>query len=691
VLTQAGLVAHAVACLAFAGLALRSVRRGAGADAPGRWLIAAAAITALWAFVFVVAVTRGGLASALLAPAETLRSAAWIAFLAALLAPSWAARARADSSRTLALMLGGVVAVQLGLDVAAGIGMVLVDATGFGAILFVGTRMTLAIGGLVLVHNLYVNTADSSRWSVRLLCIALGGLFGYDLNLYTLAVLTGPIPNDLFNIRGLADTLVVPLIALSAQRTEQYRIRLSRLVVFQSFSLVGIGGYLVLMSVLGYGLRAVGGAWGRLLQIGFIFAGVILLAVVVLSGRFRAWARVQVNKNFFASKYDYRQEQLRFIATLSDAGESTLPERVVRAVCQLVDSPAGSLFTREEGSEFAVAARWNPLVLDFEIAADSPLARYLGGEGRIVNLDDLRAGEGHGDLALPAWAADCRLWLVVPLIHLDRLIGFIVMERSLATRTLNWEDYDLLRTAGRQAASYIAESAGQRALSEARKFDEFNRRFAFILHDIKNIVSQLSLVARNASKHGSNPEFQADMAATLNNSVTRMNDLLARLGARGGERHERAERVDLARLLGDVGARMRRAHDALSVSACGGPVWVEADGGRLEVALEHLTQNAIDASGPSDPIELALALDEGMARVEIRDHGHGMTPAFVRDGLFQPFHSTKPDGFGVGAYEAREIVRAARGRLGVASRPGEGSVFTILMPLADDASHRGHA
>lgn len=690
-LTQAGLVAHAVACLCFTGLALRSARRGAAADAAGRWLIAAAAITALWAFIFVVAVTRGGPAIGLLAPAETLRTAAWIAFLAALLAPSWAVRARADSSRTLALVLGGIVAVQLVLDGVAGLGVSPPAAASVIALAFVATRMTLAIGGLVLVHNLYINTADSSRWSVRLLCIALGGLFGYDLNLYTLALLTGPIPNDLFNIRGLADTLIVPLIALSAQRTEQYRIRLSRQVVFQSFSLVGIGGYLVLMSVLGYGLRAVGGDWGRLLQIGFIFAGVILLAVVVLSGRFRAWARVQVNKNFFASKYDYRQEQLRFIATLSDAGESTLPERVVRAVCQLVDSPAGSLFTREEGSEFAVAARWNPLVLDFEIAADSPLARYLGGEGRIVNLDDLRAGQGHGDLALPVWAADRRLWLVVPLIHLDRLIGFIVMERSLATRTLNWEDYDLLRTAGRQAASYIAESAGQRALSEARKFDEFNRRFAFILHDIKNIVSQLSLVARNASRHGSNPEFQADMAATLNNSVARMNDLLARLGARGGERHERAERVDLVRLLGDVAARMRRAHDAFSVSACGGPVWVEADGGRLEVALEHLTQNAIDASEPSDPIELALALNEGMARVEIRDHGHGMTPAFVRDGLFQPFHSTKPDGFGVGAYEAREIVRAARGRLGVASRPGEGSVFTILLPLADDAPHRGHA
>ena len=181
------------------------------------------------------------------------------------------------------------------------------------------------------------------------------------------------------------------------------------------------------------------------------------------------------------------------------------------------------------------------------------------------------------------------------------------------------------------------------------------------------------------------------MAATLKNSVSRMNDLLARLGARGGDRPERAERVDMARLVETVGQRMRRAHGPLTVRACEGPLWVEADAGRIEAALEHLTQNAIDASAPTDPIEIALHREEDTAQVVIRDHGQGMSAAFVRDGLFQPFHSTKADGFGVGAYEAREIVRAARGRLSVASRPDEGSTFTITLPLADDTPHRGHA
>src|SRR3546814_20309556 len=64
----------------------------------------------------------------------------------------------------------------------------------------------------------------------------------------------------------------------------------------------------------------------------------------------------------------------------------------------------------------------------------------------------------------------------------------------------------------------------QGALADARRFDEFNRRFAFILHDIKNLVSQLSLVARNAERHADNPDFRADLIATLQESAGRMNE-----------------------------------------------------------------------------------------------------------------------------------------------------------------------
>jgi signal transduction histidine kinase len=96
--------------------------------------------------------------------------------------------------------------------------------------------------------------------------------------------------------------------------------------------------------------------------------------------------------------------------------------------------------------------------------------------------------------------------------------------------------------------------------------------------------------------------------------------------------------------------------------------------------VTHLVQNAIDASAPEAPVRLTLAQTATEVRIEVADSGHGMSTAFIRDELFKPFRSTKSGGFGIGAFEAREIARAHGGRLDVDSRPGEGSRFTVTLP-----------
>jgi putative PEP-CTERM system histidine kinase len=685
-----GLVSHLIACLGFGGLAVAlAVRRER--SAAGLWLVAACLMTALWAGLVALAVRYDGGYLALVSPAETLRTAAWIVFLVSLLAKSWRLDGETSSSFIIAVALGFVVAAQLAIDF-----IVASPLPPAFAYLFLMARLTTAIGGLVLVHNLYINTAPSNRWSIRLLCIGLAFLFGYDLNMYTLNFLSGELSADLFAVRGAADALVVPLIALSAWRNRRWQLQVSRQVVFHTLSLVGIGGYLIAMAIAAWVLRLVGGDWGKLLQISFLAATIILAAVVLFSGTFRASARVWINKHFFAYKYDYRQEWLRFIATVSRSGPGYggLSERVVQAVCNILDSPGGALYVPGDDGAYELAARWNyrNLVVG-RVEPDAGFLRYLGDRGRIVDLDEMRSGEGdYGDAAAPGFlAADEAAWLVVPLIHLDHLAGFIVLEHSLAPRDLNWEDFDLLRTVGRQAASYIAEAASQSALAEAQKFDEFNRRFAFIMHDIKNLVSQLSLVARNAERHADNPEFRADMVATLQSSVGKMNDLLARLAQHNSGKSDETAVVDLKRLLAQVVEAKRQAHGPLSLVAGKRELTVAGDAVRLEQVFAHLLQNAIDASEPDAPISVTMRREGGMARVDIADRGTGMSAAFVRNELFTPFRSTKAQGFGIGAYEAREIVRSLGGRLDVVSREGEGTVFGVWLPLAAEARERKRA
>ena len=632
-LTDVGFLSHLIAALGFAALAISVIAQRVP-NSGNIWLVIAALTTAAWAGDFVLATRFGGVYVALLSPAETLRTAAWIGFLVALLRTSWALDARLSSSFVIASAIGFVTAMQLGLDlvdfVHAGASL---HARPLVAALFVVGRLTVAISGLVLIHNLYVNAEPGSRTGIRLLCIGLAGFFGYDLNLYTIEFLLGAESADLFNIRGAVDVLTVPLLLLSARQAWVARVQVSRQVVFNTVSMSIIGGYLIAMALLAYGLRLVGGDWGRLLQITFLFATALLGLLVAALPRFRAVLRLQIAKNFFAYRYDYRTEWLRFIKTVSeiDAVSGGLPERVVEAVACVVDSPGGALFAPGDDGGFDVLAKWNwRNFAGSAVAADGDLAAFLGSRQRIVDLDELRGGTGDYDgLAVPAWAiGDRGAWLIVPLLHLDSLRGFIVIERTLARRTLNWEDFELLRTLGRQAASYIAEASVQAELDEAGKFDEFNRRFAFIMHDIKNLVSQLSLVARNAERHADNPAFRADMVATLQGSVGKMNDLLARLAQRTTGRPEHGEAVDLALLLAELVSVKSRQHAALTLTADGDRHFVTGDPARFEALFGHLIQNAIDASAADAPIVVDLRHEVATAVVAVADHGSGMSPAF---------------------------------------------------------------
>jgi len=276
---------------------------------------------------------------------------------------------------------------------------------------------------------------------------------------------------------------------------------------------------------------------------------------------------------------------------------------------------------------------------------------------------------------------DERAWAGIPLVHHDRLIGVVLLAAPDYRRPLDWEDFDLLRSAGRHAASSLAEAHVQQALSNAQRFEEFNRRFAFILHDVKNLVSQLSLLSRNAERHADNPEFRSDMVATLKSSVGKMNELLTRLSPRSASRVQKVEPQPLRPILTAAIAAKRGDHDIQLLGDAG--VWAMADGPALEQAVGHLLQNAVEACSATLPVTVRVGSHEDTVSIAISDKGVGMDSDFVRNRLFQPFSSSKPGGFGIGAFEARSLIGAMGGRLGVDSRPGHGTTFTILLPAAE--------
>jgi len=672
-----GLWSHGTAAILFALLALWQMGRSRG-GIQRRLLALAFGLTALWAAV----VAWGGGEALAARFAECGRNIAWLAVMLALLTRGGEGDTRRPATLALYAVLMVVIVAQAAVDVLPD-SVAQAQGNMLAALML---RMTVAIGALVLVHNLYTAAAPDARWGIRLPMLCLAMMWAYDLNLFTVAYLSRAWPADLVAVRGVVMTLLVPLFAVASWRNAKWKMRVSRAVAFQSLSLVAIGGYLIFMVIAAQAVQLIGGTHFRLAQI-TVVAGLSAAAIALMpSTRLRAWLRVKVAKHFFQHRYDYRVEWMRFTETLGVPGEGAAPldVRVVQAIADITESPGGLLLLPAEGGGLSAGARWNWVTLEAPAAAaTAEFARHCEETGRIIELDASRRDATAEDAAfVPAWLlAEPRAWVAVPLVHIHRLVGVVVLERPPVDRVLDWEDFDLLRVAGRQVGSYLAEARGQEALSDARRFDEFNRRFAFVVHDIKNLVSQLSLVARNAERHAENPDFRADMVATLQDSVSKMNELLARLSQHNKSKAEEPRPARL-RAIADAVAATRRASHPVQVHGRSDIV-ARADPARLVQALGHLVQNAIDASPAGSPVWLRVNRTGLEASIEVLDHGAGMSAEFVRTRLFKPFASTKEGGFGVGAFEARSLVAAMGGRLEVESREGEGTRFAIILPLAD--------
>ena len=672
---------HLLAAALYGALAVFQLRRWNG-DPLNRPLITAFAVVSVWA-IFLALLDRYDMVTRF---AESGRNLAFLAFMYGIVLSG----GEAAGQRAVRSVYAAVAAV-IGLQIVVGgvmpefRGNPVVFETLVSTAQMIG--LTIAAGSLILVHNLYGQAAPGSREALKFPMLGLAAMWAYDLHFYTVAYFARGGADELFAMRGVVLAMLVPLFALGLRGAASWKVQISRAATFQSLSVIAILAYLIVMMSASRMMEIAGADWGSIAQLGLL-AGMTGAALAVLpSSRARAWLRVVVAKHIFEHRYDYRREWLRFTDTVGREGEdsASLEERVVKALADIGGSPGGVLLLADAHYRFVTGARWHfDAPLPPTGTGAEALARFVEARAWVLEFDKIRGGRltrRNGGIDIPNWLAGLdRAWAGVPLIHNGRLVGLVVLDHPPYRRPLDWEDYDLFRAAGIQAASYIAEARSQQALADARRFDEFNRRFAFILHDVKNLVSQLTLVARNAERHADNPEFRADMIATLQSSVKKLNDLLVRLSPGAPREAEPSRPFEVGDVVAAVAAAKARAHP---VSArCEPRLVASGDPAALEQALTHLVQNAIDASPAGEPVELRVYESGGDVAIEVADRGAGMSDEFVRTRLFQPFASTKQSGFGIGAYEARSLVAAMGGRLEVESAVGDGTRFTLFLPGA---------
>ena len=657
-------------------------------ELPRLVLLGALAVSALWAWLLVASLlVDQSLVLRIAYAADTLRYGAWLWFLLVLLKR----RQQAGGESVLPGLSAGALLVMLAAVAFQGMFLM-----GWGSPenlrkLSLFSALALPVMAMVLLEQLFRNVSDDTRWNIKPLSLGLAGAFLFDIYLYSQGVLFNRLDSDAFSIRGAVHALVVPFLLLSTSRQSDWlsRIQISRKAAFHSATLMMAGLYLLFISGVGYYVRFFGGDWGRALQVGLVFVGLIVMMVLALSGAVRARLRVFLGKHFFRYRYDYREEWLRFTQTLSAKNSpQEMGERVIRGLADMLESPGGGLWLKNPGeASYRQTARWNMAPCSTPEAVEKPLSQFLLTSGWVINLEEYRSyPRRYGQLVLPEWLQELpQAWLIVPLAVADEMIGFVVLARARARMDVNWEVNDLLKTAGRQAASFLAQMQSTEALLEVRKFDAFNRMSAFVVHDLKNVVTQLSLMMKNAKRLHNNPEFQQDMLMTVENSLDRMRQLMLQL-REGATPPGTVVGVDLEGIVRRIATVCAERGRILELEVAESLV-TRGHAERIERIIGHMVQNAMDATDVDGRVWLKLERATGQALIEVGDTGHGMTEDFVRERLFKPFQTTKKAGMGIGAYESFQYVQELGGKIDVHSKVNHGTTVTVLLPLFEIQRH----
>jgi len=682
-----GVISHGAAAICFLLLAIvvgtRYLRRNVD-----RALFLAAIISFFWAAALVTQSLFGQPDFLIRYLLELLRDASWLLLLFAILRDSFKSSGLNTRLRSMMALGGGVLIAGLMVVGVLEYFLALELLSGKAKVL---GQIGLALLGLSVVEQIWRNSSGLGRSSMKYLCIGVITIFAFDFFMYTDALLFGQVSDSFWNARGFINAAMVPLFAVNVINTRKQPIefQLSRTAVFHASTLVFAGGYLLFLAMGGYYVRALGGNWGEALQVLFLTISLVFLATLLLSRRVRARLMVFISQNFFDYKYDYREEWLKMTRELADlSNDPPLPERVIRILAGLVESNGGAIWLRGERDAYVLKASINLSTPKHTmIDHDAELVRFFSDREWIVDLHEYRADPvSYNLLEIPdAITKTPDAWLIIPLYLGNDLYGMALVGNPYARVELNWENFDLIKVVARQTCNLLAQADAQNRLSRAMQFEAVSKASAFMVHDLKTVIAQLSLLVKNAPKHRNNPAFIDDMINTTDHAVRKMSSLVDHIRRPGSDDDDQRKVLNLTSLVTELIEHHQHQSPVPHLEGDAPEAMIKADVEQLRSVLGHLIQNAQDATPNGGEISITLKIARGNVMLFIQDSGTGMTKEFISSQLFKPFESTKGlTGMGIGAYQAREYIRKIGGNIDVTSEPGLGSCFSVRIPLATE-------
>jgi len=551
--------------------------------------------------------------------------------------------------------------------------MLYLGRTGFAYYLALLIYLVIA---LVNLEMTLANATRSSRWKVKFEILGTGSLLGLLVFYYSQGLLYRTINMNLLPVKSVALVVAVVLTGYSQHRGNGVKIQVSSSLFFKSLVLFAVGLYLVGLGLVGEAMQHFGESFQRSLVMAFALVAGIGLMIVLLSESVKRRIRVFLRKNFYQNKYDYRSQWLSFTDRLSSSksGEELLTS-ILTGYCDAFGMGCAALFLSDEERRFFHAAAGLEISnAGAIIGADDPVVSFLAQRKWVVNF-------GAADGAPPGEPSEFfranAACFVIPLPGSDSLAGFIVLGKPLnREESYNFEDYDLMKTLACQASSAILNLRLSDQLAHAREMEAIGRVSSFVIHDLKNLVYTVSLIADNARDFIAEPDFQQDMLESLGNTVAKMKILIARLKELPESLALDRGPADLLSLVSDTAALVPGAK--IRVTGCA--VNAEIDRGEVQKVALNLMLNALDATEGEGPVLVEVGGGE-RAFIRVRDEGCGIPEEFLRRHLFTPFATTKKKGMGIGLYQCKQIVEAHGGKIEVTSVFGQGTEFTVWFPL----------
>jgi len=319
---------------------------------------------------------------------------------------------------------------------------------------------------------------------------------------------------------------------------------------------------------------------------------------------------------------------------------------------------------------------------------DDPLISYLRTHQHYYTEEKLIISENQDEdekllIEKNTFFSDLNLVLAVPLSIGDQMSGLVGLGPEFTGGRYGQDDFDLLTALGTQTASALLAVRMAEELSRVRQREAWDIMASFILHDIKNAASMLSLIRQNAPLHLHDPEFQHDMLDTIDDSLKRMAKVQNRLAALNGEILPVWQEIELCQCLQNGCQKLSKRLQGLWVNfQCESHIFIKTDPELLLCILENLLINSLESGGTGTKVEIKTRYEsEHYVAVEVTDNGPGIPVELLPDLIFEPFKTTKPRGNGIGLWQVKEIAVRLGGMISAENSKNCGARFVIMLPV----------